>query len=301
MRTITTVDALREALDPARRAGRRIGLVPTMGALHAGHLSLVARARTECDVVVASLFVNPTQFNDVADLAAYPRTADADSEAAAAAGVDILFAPDAGEVYPEGFATRVVPGRLAERLEGAHRGPGHFTGVATVVVKLLGMTGPDVAYFGQKDAQQVAVLRRVVTDLNLPVTIVACPTVRDDDGLALSSRNARLAAGERTAALSLSHALALTTVAVQSGEDDPGSATEGGRAAIADAGARLEYLELVTADGLEPVQRITGPVLAVVAAHVGAVRLIDNVLIDPAQSSIVIDSDIATLPGAHVA
>ena len=301
MRTITTVDALREALDPARRAGRRIGLVPTMGALHAGHLSLVARARTECDVVVASLFVNPTQFNDVADLAAYPRTADADSEAAAAAGVDILFAPDAEEVYPQGFETQVVPGRLAERLEGTHRGPGHFSGVATVVVKLLGMAGPDVAYFGQKDAQQVAVLRRVVTDLNLRVSIVACPTVRDGDGLALSSRNARLASGDRRAALSLSTALALTTAAVQAGEDDPGSATEAGRAAIADAGARLEYLELVTVDGLEPVERVTGPVLAVVAAHVGAVRLIDNVLIQPTQHSIVIDSDIATLPGAHVA
>ncbi|HET9105001.1 MAG TPA: pantoate--beta-alanine ligase [Solirubrobacteraceae bacterium] len=285
MRTVTTVAALRAALDAERAAGRRIGLVPTMGALHDGHLSLIARAGQECDVVVASLFVNPTQFNDAADLDAYPRTVLQDARSAAAAGVDILFTPAAEEVYPHGFATQVVPGGVAERLEGAHRGRGHFIGVATVVVKLIGMAGPDVAYFGQKDAQQVAVIRRVVTDLNLRVAIAVCPTVRDADGLALSSRNARLSATDREAALSLSRALELTRDAVRDGEDDPVAATAAGRAAVAASGARLEYLELVGPDDLEPVPRIAGPVLAVIAAYVGTVRLIDNVLIDPAPGS----------------
>jgi len=186
MRTVRTVAELREALAAPRRAGHTIGLVPTMGALHEGHAELLRRARAEHDVVVMSLFVNPAQFNEAADLAAYPRTEEADAAVARAAGVDVLFAPAAEEVYPPGFATTVKVGGPALGLEGEHRGPGHFEGVATVVLKLLNMAAPDAAYFGQKDGQQLAVIRRMVRDLDVPVRIEAVPTVREPDGLALS-------------------------------------------------------------------------------------------------------------------
>ncbi|WP_198671611.1 pantoate--beta-alanine ligase, partial [Desertihabitans aurantiacus] len=202
MQTIRTVDELRAVLAGHRRAGRTIGLVPTMGALHEGHLALVRAAAAGADVVVMSLFVNPTQFNDAGDLAAYPRDETRDAELADGAGVDVLFAPAVEEVYPTGFATTISVGGVSERLEGAHR-PGHFDGVALVVTKLFGMVRPDVAWFGQKDAQQVAVVRRVVADLDLGVRIETVPTVREPDGLALSSRNVRLGAEDRVRALAL--------------------------------------------------------------------------------------------------
>ncbi len=198
MRTVRTIGELRAALAPDRRAGRTIGLVPTMGAFHDGHLSLIRRAREQSDVVVVSLFVNPTQFNESSDLASYPRDEQRDAALAAEAGVDYLFAPPPEEIYPDGFATTVSVSRVTEQLEGAHRGHGHFDGVATVVAKLLNIVGPDVAYFGQKDAQQALMIRRLARDLNIPVRIETCPTRREADGLAMSSRNVLLSAAERS-------------------------------------------------------------------------------------------------------
>ncbi len=206
MRIVRTVAEVREALREPRERGERIGLVPTMGAFHAGHLALMRAARESCDVVVVSLFVNPAQFNASDDLARYPRDERRDADLAERAGVDVLFAPSAEELYPVGFDTWIEPGELATVLEGAAR-PGHFRGVATVCAKLFAIVEPDVAWFGRKDAQQVAVIRRMVTDLNLPLEIAVVPTVRDDDGLALSSRNVLLTAPQRAAALALPRAL----------------------------------------------------------------------------------------------
>src|SRR3954454_23434490 len=207
MRTIRTIAEMRGWLGNARAEGRRVGLVPTMGAFHAGHHSLMREAREEMDAVVVSLFVNPAQFNDVGDLAAYPRTEANDAVEAADLGVDVLFAPPVSEIYPDGFSTTVTVNGLSEILEGAERGPGHFAGVCTVVCKLLNIVAPDVAYFGQKDAQQVAVVKRMVRDLDMPSRIEVMPTVREPDGLALSSRNLRLNAHDRAHDLALSHAL----------------------------------------------------------------------------------------------
>ena len=207
MRIVGTVEQLRAALAAGRREGRVIGLVPTMGALHAGHLSLIERAREQCDLVVVSLFVNPAQFTERADLEHYPRREEHDAGLAAGAGVDVLFAPSVEEVYPAGFATSVEVLGVTDRLEGVARGAAHFRGVSTVVTKLLCMAMPDIAYFGQKDAQQLVVIRRLVADLNIPVTIEACPTVREADGLAMSSRNALLSPEERARALALPAAL----------------------------------------------------------------------------------------------
>ncbi|HLI59792.1 MAG TPA: pantoate--beta-alanine ligase [Solirubrobacteraceae bacterium] len=276
MLTVRTVADLRAALGPFRRAGRRIGLVPTMGALHEGHLSLLRRARGECDLVVMSLFVNPRQFDQAADLRAYPRDEARDSELAAEAGVDVLFAPAREEVYPPGFVTTVSVGGPAEGLESEHRGRGHFDGVATVVAKLLGMVGPQVAYFGEKDAQQLAVVRRLVADLDIPCAIAACPTIRDPDGLALSSRNARLSATERARATVLYAALESVRATVADGERDPVAATATGRALVAAAGAELEYLALVDPATFAPLDELDRDALAVIAARVGPVRLIDN-------------------------
>ena len=281
MRTLRAVAELREALRPARRAERSIGLVPTMGALHEGHLSLVRRARAECEVVVVSLFVNPAQFNEPADLAAYPRDEARDARLAAAAGADLLFAPPVQEVYRPGFATTVRVGGLTERMEGEHRGTAHFEGVATVVAKLLNIVGPDVAYFGQKDAQQVAVIRRLVDDLDLPVTIAVCPTVREPDGLALSSRNVHLRGADRERALALRHALDAAERALADGERDAGTVGGLARAAMVRLGVEPEYLELVRPDDLRPVERIDGDVLVTVAARVGPTRLIDNTILSP--------------------
>jgi pantoate--beta-alanine ligase len=286
MKTLRTVADLRAALAPARRGGRSIGLVPTMGALHDGHLSLIAMARAACDVVVVSLFINPTQFEDAADLGAYPRDEARDARLAQEAGADILFAPPSGEVYPQGFATTVRVGAITAPLEGQSRGEEHFAGVATVVTKLFNMVQPDIAYFGQKDAQQVAVIRRLVRDLDMPVRIEVGPTVREPDGLALSSRNVRLQNGERAKALALPRALQAARAAVQQGERDPAAVTQAARAAMHDHGVEPEYLELVTPDTFAPVRRIDGePVLMAVAARVGAVRLIDNELLTANGSS----------------
>jgi pantoate--beta-alanine ligase len=281
MRTVRTVAALRAALDAPRRAGRRIGLVPTMGALHDGHLSLIRAARAANDVVVVSLFVNPAQFDEAGDLAAYPRDEAADTRAAADAGADLLFAPPVDEVYPPGFATTVRVAGLTEHLEGEHRGTGHFEGVATVVCKLLNMAQPDVAYFGQKDAQQAAVIRRLVRDLDIPARIAVCPTVREPDGLALSSRNVHLKGEDRERALALSQALAAAEDAIASGERDPASIAAAGRAAMARLGVDAEYVALVGIDDLLPVERIDGDVLVAVAARIGSTRLIDNTLVSP--------------------
>ncbi|HWE07948.1 MAG TPA: pantoate--beta-alanine ligase [Solirubrobacteraceae bacterium] len=284
MKTIRTIAGLRTALAGARRNGRVIGLVPTMGTFHEGHLSLMRHARSRCDVVVVSLFVNPAQFNDPGDLAVYPRNEAEDAARAAELGIDYLFAPGVEEVYPAGFATTVSVSGLTESLEGAERGRGHFDGVTTVVTKLLNMVGPDTAYFGQKDAQQAAVIRRLVGDLNIPVEIEVCPTVRAEDGLALSSRNQLLSAIERRQATALHRALRGVRDAVHAGGRDPAVVTEPARRELAQAGIEAEYLSVVSAQTLEPVERIDGDVLAVIAARVGAVRLIDNVPISVAAT-----------------
>jgi pantoate--beta-alanine ligase len=281
MRTVRTVADLRAALREPRRAERAIGLVPTMGALHAGHLSLIRAARAENDVVVVSLFVNPAQFNEAADLDAYPRDEAADAAAAAAAGADLLYAPPVEEVYPPGFATTVRVSGLTEHLEGEHRGSGHFEGVATVVTKLLNMAQPDVAYFGQKDAQQAAVIRRLVRDLDIPVRIAVCPTVREPDGLALSSRNVHLQGADRERALALARALDAAAEAVAAGERDARAVARAGRAAMARLGVEAEYVALVRPDDLRPVDAIDGEVLVAVAARVGSTRLIDNTILHP--------------------
>ena len=281
MRTVRTVSVLREALAPERRAGRSIGLVPTMGAFHGGHLSLIRRARAQTEVVVVSLFVNPAQFGPGEDLAAYPRDERRDTELAIAERVDILFAPSVEEVYPDGFATTVSVGDLTGVLEGApeHRGSEHFAGVATVVTKLLNMAAPDVAYFGQKDAQQALVIRRLVRDLDMPVRIEVCPTVRDSDGLALSSRNVYLSAAERQRALGLSRALRAAEAAVESGQIDAHAVLEAARGELGAHGIEPEYLELRSATDLSPVERVNGSTLLAVAAHVGRARLIDNTIL----------------------
>jgi pantoate--beta-alanine ligase len=276
MITVRTVADVRAVVWKARRDGASIGLVPTMGAFHDGHLSLMRRAREQCDRVVVSLFVNPAQFNDQADLDRYPRDERRDAALAAGAGVDFLFAPPAEQVYPRGFATTVSIAGLTEILEGAHRGRGHFDGVATVVAKLFNIVSPDVAYFGQKDAQQVAVIRQLVRDLDMPVRIEACPTVREPDGLAMSSRNVLLSGADRERAAALPRALAAARESVAAGERDATAVRAAAIAALASRGIEPEYFELVSADTLVPVRRIDGEVLALVAARVGATRLIDN-------------------------
>ncbi len=298
MRTARTVAELRAGLADARRAGRSIGLVPTMGAFHDGHLSLMRRARGACDVVVVSLFINPAQFNETADLEVYPRDQKRDAGLAAGAGVDHLFAPTVSEVYPDGFATAVAVHGLTEGLEGAYRGHGHFDGVTTVVSKLLNMVGPDVAYFGQKDAQQAAVVRRLVGDLNFPVRIEVCPTIRADDGLALSSRNVLLSPAERAQATSLSRALRAVQAAVADGQRDPEAAVAPGRAELAQAGVEPEYLAIVAADTMAPLHHIDGDVLVAVAARVGPVRLIDNVPMTVVNRSMRNTNPVATPHGA---
>lgn len=275
MRTLRTIAEVRAALKGARRDGRSIGFVPTMGALHEGHLQLIREARQQHDEVVVSIFVNPTQFDDPGDLAAYPRVEASDAEAAAGAGADLLFAPSAAEMYPDGFASTVHVGGPTDVLEGASR-PGHFDGVATVVCKLLNIVGPDIAYFGQKDAQQLAVVRRMVADLNLPVEIEAVPTVRDPDGLALSSRNARLAPADRQRALALSRALRAAERAVADGRVEAGDVLGAARAEFTAAGVEPDYVELVDPTTFASVPAVNGNALLAVAARVGDVRLIDN-------------------------
>ena len=258
-----------------------LGLVPTMGALHAGHLSLVAAAHAECDHVAASIFVNPTQFGPNEDFASYPRTFDEDCRKLEAAGVDILFAPSATDMYPAGNTTFVDPGPIATRLDGASR-PGHFRGVATIVARLFNITGPDRAYFGQKDAAQVAVLRHIVRDLNLPVHLTICPIVREPDGLALSSRNRYLSPAERTRALILSRALAAAESLARAGE----TSAETLRAALlavftTDPDTLLDYAAIVDPDTLLPVADTNHGALLAVAAFIGKTRLVDNLVLPP--------------------
>jgi pantoate--beta-alanine ligase len=280
VRILRTVPGLRTALKPTRRADRTIGLVPTMGALHEGHLSLIRAAREDTHEVVVSLFVNPSQFEDADDLDAYPRDEERDAELAEQAGADILFAPPAEIVYPPGFSTEVrVGGPLTETLEGAHRGPEHFHGVATIVTKLLNMVQPDAAFFGQKDAQQALVIRRLVRDLDMDVRIEIAPTVREPDGLALSSRNVRLHGDERRRALALSRALQAAEQAAAGGERDAAAIAQLARAQMQELQVEPEYLELVNPEDLAPLVAVRGETLVVVAARVGEVRLIDNTLI----------------------
>jgi pantoate--beta-alanine ligase len=276
VKIVRTVADVRAAVADAPRP---VGLVPTMGALHDGHLALVDAARASCATVVVSLFVNPTQFDEQADLAAYPRDEGRDAELAAGAGADLLFAPSPDEVYPPGFATTVTVTGVTEPLEGEQRGAAHFHGVATVVTKLLNMVGPDVAFFGQKDAQQATVIRRLVTDLNIPVDIRTVPTVREPDGLALSSRNVHLHGDDRRRALALSSALNAAEQAVATGARDPAHIRATAVSAMHDFGVEPEYLELVDPETLTPVTDIAGEVLVAVAARVGSTRLIDNCLI----------------------
>ncbi len=285
MRILRTVAELRTALTQPRREGRRIGLVPTMGALHEGHLSLMRRARSECDEVVVSLFVNPTQFNQASDLDAYPRDEDRDAVIASEEGADYLFAPTAGEIYPDGFATSVSVAGITEVLEGVHRGREHFDGVATVVCKLFNIVAPDVAYFGQKDAQQTLVIKRLVRDLNISVQIEICPTVREADGLALSSRNARLSGAERRRAAALHQALATVQVLVAAGETDVATLVAAAHSELTDPQLRLEYFQIVNPETLQPITSVGGPALALVAAWVGETRLIDNQLLSIPTSS----------------
>jgi len=274
MRIVRTVAELRAAL---RDAGR-VGFVPTMGALHDGHLSLIRAARAAVDTVVTSVFVNPTQFNDTRDLEAYPRDEARDADLAASAGTDILFAPSPAEMYPDGYATTISVRGVSEPLEGAHRGAVHFDGVATVVAKLLIAVAPDVAYFGQKDAQQVAVVRRLVADLGLPVEIAVAPIVREPDGLAMSSRNVRLSAADRPRALALKAGLDAVAAAVNQGAAAR-DAERRGADVMRQQGVDPEYLALVDPATFAPADDLTRPTLAVVAAHVGDVRLIDNLTI----------------------
>jgi pantoate--beta-alanine ligase len=279
-------DELRAALAPARREGCSIGLVPTMGYLHEGHLSLLRAARAECDVVVMSLFVNPTQFGPGEDLERYPRDEERDLRLAGETGADFVYAPPVEEVYPEGFATGVeVGGNLTDVLDGdpSRRGPQHFRGVTTVVAKLFNSVQPNVAYFGQKDAQQAVAIRRMVRDLDFPVRIEVLPIVREPDGLAMSSRNAYLDPRAREQARALSRALRAAEGAVHA--DGLEAALDAARAELRAAGIEPEYLEARDAEDLTPVAELVDrPVLIAVAAQVGGARLIDNVLIRPSSS-----------------
>ncbi|HXP32207.1 MAG TPA: pantoate--beta-alanine ligase [Stellaceae bacterium] len=276
-----TVAALRAHVAAWHESGESVALVPTMGALHAGHLALVARARECCPLVVASLFVNPTQFGPAEDFSRYPRDEAADAAKLAAAGCDLLFAPGVAEMYPAGFATTVEPGPIAERLCGPFR-PGHFRAVATIVAKLLLQIRPEIACFGEKDYQQLQVIRRIVRDLDIPVRIEGVPTVREADGLALSSRNAYLSPEERRIAPALHRALAAVGERVRRDGVAPAAAAAEGRAALLRAGfAKIDYLEICDAESLAPLERLDRPARVLAAAHLGKTRLIDNLTLLP--------------------
>ncbi|MGA8925440.1 MAG: pantoate--beta-alanine ligase [Solirubrobacterales bacterium] len=285
MKIVRSKTELREALAEPRREGKRIGLVPTMGYFHEGHLSLMREAREDCDIVVVSLFVNPTQFGPGEDLDSYPRDEDRDAELAALEGVDLLWTPDTDEMYPEGFATSIeVANSLTGVLEGdpAHRGPSHFRGVTTVVAKLFNSVRPDVAYFGRKDAQQAVVIERMTRDLDFPIEIAVLPTVREDDGLALSSRNAYLTAEQRERASAISRALRAAERAAAAGETSAEALVQAARDELRRAGIEPEYVEARATEDLSPIAELNGrPVLVAVAARVGKARLIDNVVITP--------------------
>ncbi len=281
METIHTIDWMQQVARDARLKERILGLVPTMGALHEGHLSLVREALRRCSPVVVSIFVNPKQFGPAEDFQKYPRTLEADREALERLGVDYLFAPSPEEMYPRGFRTAVIVEGLGDRLEGRSR-PGHFRGVATVVLKLFGIVQPRFAFFGRKDAQQVLISRRMTSDLNLDAEVVTCPIVREPGGLALSSRNAYLDAGERQSATALYRSLDAARQAIQSGDRDPMRILAALRKVIdVEAHVALDYAEIVDAETLEPAATLRRPSYILVAARVGGTRLIDNALIEP--------------------
>jgi pantoate--beta-alanine ligase len=279
MRIIHTVDELRAWSRVARGFGKAVGLVPTMGALHAGHTSLIRAARERCEEVAVSIFVNPTQFGPNEDLAKYPRSFERDRDLLQSEGVELLFAPSVEEMYPAGAVTWVTVEELSNKLDGRSR-PGHFRGVTTVVSKLFHIVEPDVAFFGQKDAAQVAVIRRMVRDLNLPVHITVCPIVREPDGLAMSSRNAYLDPEQRKEALVLQRSLLVVQQLIEQGESSASNLIVAGRQEFADKpSVRLDYFEIVNPDTLDPIQAIEDRALIAVAAYVGSTRLIDNLLI----------------------
>lgn len=279
MKILDSPDEMHFACAQHRRDGRRIGLVPTMGALHEGHRSLIRAARAQSDVVAVSLFVNPLQFGPKEDLAKYPRMFERDRDSLEAEKVDLLFAPSNDAMYPPGATTFVTVEGLSDKLCGRSR-PGHFRGVTTVVAKLFHIAEPDLAFFGQKDAAQAAIIRRMVRDLNLPVRIVVCPIVREKDGLALSSRNAYLSPQQRKQALVLHRALMCVETLADTGEDSSAKLIEAGKQVMADEpGARLDYFELVNPETLDPVGDISHGALVAVAAFIGNTRLIDNVVL----------------------
>ena len=279
METITEIAALRQALRRARRDGATIGLVPTMGAFHEGHLTLMRRAKAENDIVVTTLFVNPAQFNDPEDFEKYPRDDARDAALAAAEGVDYLFVPAPAEIYPKAFDTVVVVRGISERLEGASR-PGHFNGVSTVVAKLLNIAGADRAYFGEKDWQQLQLVKRMAADLDIPTEIVPVPTVREPDGLALSSRNVRLTPEQRKAAAVLASSLSDTQMIADTGVQDAYQLAAWLRQTIeVQPGAKIDYAVVVDPDTLQEIDTIENGALAAVAATFGKVRLIDNRLL----------------------
>ena len=281
MRIVRTTAEVRALVADARSRGEVVGLVPTMGAFHDGHLSLIRRAHADGGLVVVSLFVNPTQFGANEDLSAYPRDEARDADLAREAGADILFAPAVDEVYPDGFATSIHVSGITEVMCGAVRGAQHFDGVATVVAKLFGMIAPDAAYFGQKDAQQIVVVRRLVRDLDIPVRIVACPIVREADGLAMSSRNVYLDDGARAQATALNRALTAAETVVRAGTTDAATVLAAAHAELAASGIGPEYVELRTPDDLQTVDNVDRPTLLAIAARVGRARLIDNRILEP--------------------
>ena len=279
MNVLTTIEAMRSASRAAKTAGKRVGFVPTMGALHEGHLSLVRSAKAQCDVVAASIFVNPTQFGPNEDFSKYPRAFERDRELFAKEGVELLFAPAVEEMYPAGAVTYVTVEGMSERLCGKSR-PGHFRGVTTVVSKLFNIVEPDIAFFGQKDAAQVAIIRRMVRDLDIPVEIAVCPIVREADGLAMSSRNTYLDLQQRKAALVLYRSLQKVKREFESGESNAAKLAEQGRKLFAqEPSVRLDYLEIVEPDNLEALDNIESSALVAVAAFLGATRLIDNFIL----------------------
>jgi pantoate--beta-alanine ligase len=273
-----TIENMRSACRAARASGKRLGFVPTMGALHEGHLSLVRAAKTSCDLVAASIFVNPTQFGPTEDLAKYPRDFERDRDLLQNEGVELLFAPSVEEMYPAGAVTWVTVEELSSRLDGLSR-PGHFRGVTTVVAKLFHIVEPDAAFFGQKDAAQLAIIRRMVRDLNFPVEIVACPIVREPDGLAMSSRNAYLDPLQRKQALVLYRSLTKVKKLWDAGERDAAKLAAAGREEVEEKSVRLDYFEIVDSQSLEPVENVAKGALVAAAAYVGSTRLIDNLVL----------------------
>ena len=279
MNVLETIEQMRSACQTAKQGGKRVGFVPTMGALHEGHLSLVRAAKGRCDVVAASIFVNPTQFGPNEDFSKYPRSFERDRGLLENEGVELLFVPSVEEMYPEGAVTFVTVEGLSERLCGKSR-PGHFRGVTTVVSKLFHITQPSVTFFGQKDAAQVAIIRRMVLDLNLGVEIVVCPIVREADGLAMSSRNAYLSPQQRRSALVLSRSLFQVKKLFEQGERCTAKLGASGRQVfVEEPSVRLDYFEIVNPETLEAVEQVNDPALVAVAAFVGGTRLIDNIML----------------------